>query len=301
MARDLVSDWPAFADQLASRFWPGPLTLVLPKNDRVPLELTAGLDTVGLRMPSHSLAVALIASAGVPIAAPSANRFMQLSPTTAQHVEESLGAAVDLILDGGPTSIGIESTVLSLTGGVPLLLRPGMITRAQIEDCIGPVGVLASLEGAHPSPGMQDRHYSPKTALYLVEGAAEIPRRAAAFICISRRPRPEWTPWPCRRARKVTPGPSTRHCTVSMEKLGLDRGGKASRGPWVGGNSRSTHSRSLSLNFLRHSPHTPPIRTDKRLDEVYETARFGTIRFEEDEIVEFPAGLPGFEEEHQFC
>ncbi len=179
MARDLVIDWPDKAEVLARRFWPGPLTLVLPKSDRVPLDLTAGLGTVGLRMPAHPIALALIEQAGVPIAAPSANRFTRLSPTSALHVESGLGAAVDLILAGGPSQVGIESTVLSLAQELPLLLRPGMITRTEIENCIGPIGVLeTSLNtgaGAHASPGMHEKHYSPRTPLHIVRGSEGLP------------------------------------------------------------------------------------------------------------------------------
>ena len=176
MARILVSVWPDKAETLARQFWPGPLTLVLPKSPQVPKALTAGLETVGLRMPAHPVALALIEQAGVPIAAPSANRFTQLSPTDASHVERSLGAAVDLIIPGGPSQIGIESTVLSLAQQLPLLLRPGMITQTQIEDAIGPIGVLSEATGAHPSPGMQERHYSPRTPLYLVDSLKALPK-----------------------------------------------------------------------------------------------------------------------------
>jgi len=160
--------WPAQAGLLADRFWPGPLTLVLPKKPHVPEIVTAGLPTVGIRIPAHPLALELIRAAGVPIAAPSANRFTQLSPTTAEHVRTGLGDRVDLILDGGPTEVGIESTVLSLVAA-PLLLRPGMVTRAEIESVIGPIEIAGQAgEGeAHPSPGMKERHYQPRTPLYL--------------------------------------------------------------------------------------------------------------------------------------
>src|SRR5207249_6828426 len=121
----------------------------------------------GLRMPAHPVALALIRQAGLPLAAPSANRFTELSPTTAEHVRSALGDAVDLILDGGPCMVGIESTVLSLTGGVPRLLRPGMVTQAQIEEVIGPVGFADDATGAHASPGLHPQHYQPRTPLFL--------------------------------------------------------------------------------------------------------------------------------------
>ena len=133
MAWQVVSEWPQPAELLAQEFWPGPLTLVLKKQATVPDLVTAGLDTVGLRMPAHPVALALIEAAQIPVAAPSANRFTQLSPTTAEHVRQSLGDRVDYILDGGPCSVGIESTVLSLAGDRPVLLRPGGISRQQIE------------------------------------------------------------------------------------------------------------------------------------------------------------------------
>jgi L-threonylcarbamoyladenylate synthase len=169
MAKSLVTEWPNLAERLAQHFWPGPLTIVLKKRPEIPDIVTAGLPTVGLRMPSHPFALALLRAAGVPLAAPSANRFTQLSPTTAAHVRASLGSEVDLILDGGPSTVGIESTVLSLSGSSPVLLRPGGISRQQLESVIGPVEVAtSSKDGAHPSPGMHARHYSPRTPLILV-------------------------------------------------------------------------------------------------------------------------------------
>jgi len=174
MARGLVREWPEAAEILARRYWPGPLTLVLPKDPRIPDIVTAGLDTVGLRMPAHPVALELIRAAGVPVAAPSANRFTELSPTTAEHVRRSLGDAVDLILDAGPTTVGLESTVLSLAG-TPELLRPGMVTREEIESLIGPVGYCGeAAPGAHRSPGLHRKHYSPKTRLIVAAGG-ELP------------------------------------------------------------------------------------------------------------------------------
>jgi len=170
MARGLVREWPEKAEKLARRFWPGPLTLVLPKLSHVPEVLTAGLDTVGIRMPSNPISLALIKEASLPIAAPSANRFSELSPTTAQHVRATMGDRVAMVLDGGRTTVGIESTVLSLACTEAILLRPGMISQAEIEAVIGPVRAQSEVAGtAHPSPGLHRRHYSPRTPLILVK------------------------------------------------------------------------------------------------------------------------------------
>lgn len=165
MARSLARDWPPEAEALARRFWPGPLTIIVPKDSRVPDAVTAGLPSVGLRMPSHPVALAVIKAADIPIAAPSANRFTELSPTTAQHVREGLGDRVDFILDGGPCTVGIESTVISLAGQHPRILRPGMISQTQIEEVIGPVGIGAGAE----SPGQHPKHYSPRTRVVIGE------------------------------------------------------------------------------------------------------------------------------------
>lgn len=165
---------------LTSRFWPGPLTLVVPKTPAVPAEVTGGGPTVAVRHPDHPVAARLIAAAGVPVAAPSANRSGQLSPTTAEHVTAGLGDAVDLVLDGGPCWRGLESTVVDVTGPVPRLLRPGLVTVAQLEAAVGPVDLTApdSAAGdALPSPGMLARHYAPRTALEVAESADE-----AAFL-----------------------------------------------------------------------------------------------------------------------
>jgi L-threonylcarbamoyladenylate synthase len=183
MARGLVREWPERAEKLARIFWPGPLTLVLPKQPHVPDRLTAGLDTVGVRMPAHPIAQELIREAGVPIAAPSANLFTELSPTTAQHVRDSLGERVAMVLDGGRTTVGIESTVLSLVNSGAVLLRPGMVTLQDIEAVIGPIQVLGAVaEGAHASPGLHQRHYSPKTPLILLEAAQQPP--SGRGICL---------------------------------------------------------------------------------------------------------------------
>ena len=162
MARRFASRWPDAAETLARRYWPGPLTLVVPKTPEIPDIVTAGLPTVGLRMPAHPLALELIRAAGTPIAAPSANRFTELSPTAAGHVPAELA---DYLLDGGPARVGIESTVLSLVDA-PILLRPGVIPLPEIEALIGSVRTApAPPEGAHASPGMHARHYRPATPL----------------------------------------------------------------------------------------------------------------------------------------
>ena len=178
-ARGFASDWPDAAERLAEAFWPGPLTLVVPKSAAIPDNVTAGLPAVGLRVPSHPVALALIRTAGVPVAAPSANRFTELSPTIASHVTGSLGDKVDLLIDGGPTSVGIESTVVDLTGAHPRLLRPGMVTLEALESVIGEVTVPAQEPAAGAprlSPGQVERHYAPRAPVYLLS-AAEIDHR----------------------------------------------------------------------------------------------------------------------------
>ena len=167
----IVASWSDAAERLAKAFWPGPLTLVLPKQPIVPDAVTAGLPTVAVRVPAHPVAHALLAAVDLPIAAPSANRSMMLSPTTGAHVAKSLGAEVDLLLDGGPTPVGIESTVIDLTRDQPTLLRPGMISMARLEKVLGgsivKVGVHAPGEAPRPSPGMLERHYAPRARLVL--------------------------------------------------------------------------------------------------------------------------------------
>ena len=163
MARGLASVWPEKAQALAEHFWPGPLTIIVPKAANVPDVVTAGLPSVGLHMPAHPLALELLKAAGIPLAAPSANRFTQLSPTTAEHVREGLGDRVDMILDGGPCQVGIESTVISVAGETPRILRPGLISQTEIEAVIGPVETGAGAE----SPGQHPKHYSPRTPVIL--------------------------------------------------------------------------------------------------------------------------------------
>ncbi|MBV8812567.1 MAG: threonylcarbamoyl-AMP synthase [Acidobacteriaceae bacterium] len=176
MARSLAANWPEAARKLAERFWPGPLTLVVKKAAVVPDTVSAGLDSVGLRVPAHPVALALIRKAAVPIAAPSANRFMQISPTTAEHVNTGLGNRVDLILDGGATRVGIESTVASLRRDPPAVLRPGMISQEELEAVTGRAWDR-ELELPHisESPGLHARHYAPRTPFYVLEVGAPRP------------------------------------------------------------------------------------------------------------------------------
>ncbi len=182
-ARALAAEWTDLAEKLAREFWPGPLTLVVCKRDVIPEIVTAGGDTVGLRMPAHPVALALLTEAQLPVAAPSANLANQVSPTTAAHVIAGLGDRVDLILDGGPTTVGIESTVVDTTSGMPRILRPGMVTRDDLARVAG-VAELASQEPGRvlQSPGMLGKHYSPRARVMLVGAAGldEAIRRARA-------------------------------------------------------------------------------------------------------------------------
>ncbi len=158
---------------LAEKFWPGPLTLILPKQPNVPQLVTSELDTVAVRVPNHPVALALIREAGLPIAAPSANRFGHTSPTTAQHVWHDLHDRIDLILDGGSATIGVESTVLDLSTTPARILRPGGITREMLEAVIGPVTVLGQKrkpEKGLPSPGLLEKHYAPRAEMVLFSG-----------------------------------------------------------------------------------------------------------------------------------
>jgi L-threonylcarbamoyladenylate synthase len=166
MARSLAAKWPAAAEAIATRFWPGPVTVVVPRGPRIPDIVTAGGPTVALRCPDHPLARRLIACAGAPLAAPSANRSEAVSPTTAHHVLESLGNRIDLILDGGPCTRGIESTVVDCTSSPPRILRPGPLTRDSLENAVGgPVEWPAAAPAAETarSPGQRTRHYAPRT------------------------------------------------------------------------------------------------------------------------------------------
>ena len=177
MISRVSADFPEKAKTLADRFWPGPLTLLLKRHPQLPLAVTAGRDTVAVRMPAHPIARAVIASAGLPLAAPSANRFGNTSPTTAEHVLGDLEGRIDAVLDSGPTQIGVESTVLDPLRTPPLLLRPGGITREQLEEVLGPIEVYSAPPGQAPqalaSPGLAARHYAPQARLILVDGSPE--------------------------------------------------------------------------------------------------------------------------------
>ncbi len=170
---NVAANWPATAEVLAARFWPGPLTFVVPKAPQVPSVATAGGPTVAVRCPNHPVARALILEAGVPIAAPSANRSTELSPTRAEHVLKSLNGRIDMVLDGGPCSGGIESTVVDVTGEVPRVLRPGLISVSMLEDVCGPVEIGATGDGASRSPGQMVKHYSPRTPVVLCQSNDE--------------------------------------------------------------------------------------------------------------------------------
>lgn len=172
----LVKEVPDTARILAERFWPGPLTMIMKKKDIVPCETTGGLDTVAIRLPNNPVALALIKEAGVPIAAPSANKSGRPSPTAAQHVAEDLDGRIDIILDGGDVQIGVESTIIDLTEDVPVILRPGYVNQDMLDDILGCVKRDPAIDNRvcgniRPrAPGMMYRHYAPKGELTIVEG-----------------------------------------------------------------------------------------------------------------------------------
>ena len=170
----LVREVPVLSDKLMQAFWPGPLTLIFNKSDIVPLSTTGGLQTVAIRMPEHPVARLLIQTAGTPIAAPSANRSGRPSPTTAEHVREDLDGVIDLIIDGGQVGIGIESTIVDVTEDVPVILRPGHITKKMIEAVVGSVkidpGLSADTKERPKAPGMKYRHYAPEAEMTIFKG-----------------------------------------------------------------------------------------------------------------------------------
>ena len=176
----IAQELPPQARVLADAFWPGPLTMIVRKNDRIPLETTGGLDTVAVRMPSHPVARQLILSSGCMIAAPSANRSGRPSPTRAEHVEDDLMGKIDAIIDGGPVEIGLESTIVDLSEGLPTVLRPGYISLEMLEEVLGKgrvrmdPGLMREDVGRRPkAPGMRYKHYAPRGDLKIVRGATE--------------------------------------------------------------------------------------------------------------------------------
>ncbi|WP_144466376.1 L-threonylcarbamoyladenylate synthase [Bacillus nitratireducens] len=176
----IVREIPPVAEKLMEHFWPGPLTIILPRKEGISERVTAGLNTVGVRMPDHPVALALIEEANVPVAAPSANRSGRPSPTLASHVYEDLNGKIAGIVDGGATGVGVESTVIDCTSEVPTILRPGGITKEQLEAVIGNVSLDPALkdEKEKPkSPGMKYTHYAPKAPLSIVEGSREFIQR----------------------------------------------------------------------------------------------------------------------------
>jgi L-threonylcarbamoyladenylate synthase len=192
-AAPLVTSLPPEAARLAERFWPGPLTLIMRRSASVPPEVTAGLDTVAIRVPAHPVARALLQAAGLPVAAPSANLFSRPSPTRAQHVIDDLDGRIDMVVDGGPTDVGVESTVLDLTVDPPVVLRPGAIGIEALRAVVPSVLPAASgaSGGGEPmvSPGMLSKHYAPRAPMTIYRGSSPEARqalRAAASRAIAR-------------------------------------------------------------------------------------------------------------------
>lgn len=175
----LVREIPEAGKKLMDAFWPGPLTLIFPKSGRVPEGTTGGLDTVAVRMPSDPVARRLIELAGTPVAAPSANTSGRPSPTTAEHVHQDMDGRIEMIVDGGPVGIGVESTIVDVTGEIPMVLRPGAITMEMLKKCVGAVEIDPAILGPvsqdfkPKAPGMKYRHYAPKADLTIVSGETE--------------------------------------------------------------------------------------------------------------------------------
>ncbi|MCC8127961.1 MAG: threonylcarbamoyl-AMP synthase [Clostridiales bacterium] len=194
----LTEQVPDAGRRLAEMFWPGPLTMIFPKSSRVPYTTTGGLDTVAVRMPSDPVANRLIALAGVPIAAPSANTSGRPSPTRAEHVWEDMNGKIEMILDGGPVGIGVESTIVDVSGEMPVLLRPGAVTMEMLTEVLGEMAVDPAIEGPPreglrpKAPGMKYRHYAPRAEMTIVEGdpmrvAHEINQRVRDNLLMGKR------------------------------------------------------------------------------------------------------------------
>ncbi len=171
---------------LAEKFWPGALTLIVPKREIVPSLVTSGLETMAVRMPDHPIALELIRLSTGAVAAPSANSFGYLSPTEASHVEEDLGGRIDMVLEGGRCRVGVESTVLDLSRKTPLVLRPGGLTREMIETVLGPVEMFNRTTTSPTAPGQLEMHYSPRKALHIVDDLSSVPGRETAGALIYR-------------------------------------------------------------------------------------------------------------------
>ena len=208
MARDCVVAWPSAAAQLAEAFWPGPLSLVLPKAGMIPDIVTAGGITVAVRCPAHPVMRGVLAKCSFPLAAPSANRSSRVSPTRAEHVVDQLGGRIPLVLDGGACDIGIESTVVDLTGDTPTLLRPGSISLGQLQAILGAVESARPVTDTWPvkSPGQLERHYSPTAKLELSSvPAAALGQASEATHVIAREPAPP--AWPGERWHRLPDDP----------------------------------------------------------------------------------------------
>ncbi len=225
MLESVASDIPDSARGLIERFWPGPLTIVLPKASGVPGLVTSGLATVAVRMPAHPVARSLLERAAVPLAAPSANRFGRLSPTRAAHVAEQLGEEPDLILDGGACEYGVESTIVAFDSGIRVL-RPGAIALEAIAAVLPEVRLERSVVGVPVAPGQLEHHYAPRTPLRLVEaGGARYGERAGAGFVGFMRPAPGYA-----RARVLSPSGDLREAAArlfetlhELDGLGLER------------------------------------------------------------------------------
>jgi L-threonylcarbamoyladenylate synthase len=172
------SHWPAEAIKLAEKFWPGPLTLVVPRSKKLPLSISSGLDTVGIRVPNHELTLKLLKSLDFPLAAPSANPFGYVSPTTAMHVQNNLGGRIPYILDGGSCAVGVESAIVAFPEQGPILLRHGGIPKEEIEKCIGPVMEQLHSSSSPKAPGMLSCHYAPSVPVKVFEGSTGKPGEA---------------------------------------------------------------------------------------------------------------------------
>jgi L-threonylcarbamoyladenylate synthase len=233
MAKRCVTDWPPLAERLAKSFWPGPLTVVLPRDNSIPDIVTAGGGTVGVRWPSHPFMQAVIRECGFPLAAPSANPANRLSPTRAEHVHQHLGRRIRLIVDGGPCQVGIESTVVDVSCSPPRVLRPGMIHEQALAAVIGPLNL--GEEDQPPilrSPGLLPRHYAPKAKLVLWSWSDEETLRARAASAVSSGVQRE-----CSKSGTALPASASR----SLERVFVVAHTRVPSGPGFGGVSVIPH------------------------------------------------------------